>query len=165
MSVKTQSLTDLIEPVVNAFGLDLWGLQYSSSGAHAALLRVFIDSAEGVDVEDCAKVSRQLSAVLDVEDPISGKYILEVSSPGLDRPLFTLQQYQQFVGETIKLKLNRSINKRKKFKAYLRSVDEQKQLIEIECDGESLQIEFINIDKANVLGDIALFSKQPPKKH
>jgi len=153
MSAKTEVLTAIIEPVVQSFGLQLWGLQYSSHNGHS-LLRIFIDGEEGVGVDDCAKVSRQLSAVLDVEDPISGKYMLEVSSPGLDRTLFTLAQYTLYVGSTIKVKLNAAIENRKKFKAVLLSVNEVQQSIELDVEGKVVSIDFLNIDKANVEIDI-----------
>jgi ribosome maturation factor RimP len=152
MTVKTQTLGELIEPVVESFGLQLWGLQYVPHGSHA-LLRIYIDSEQGVGVEDCAKVSRQLSAVLDVEDPIQSKYTLEVSSPGLDRQLFNLSQYKTYIGKNIKLKLSRAIDGRKKFKAELISVDEEKQTIEIKFEEVNVEIEFINIEKANLIED------------
>ncbi len=158
VSVKQQVLEELIEPVVQAFGLELWGLQYIAQNNHA-VLRVFIDSASGVGVEDCAKVSRQLSTVLDVEDPISGKYTLEVSSPGLDRSLFKLQQYGAYIGQEVKLKLNHNVDfaeqKRKKFRAHLLAVDEVKNSIRIAVEGQEIEIDFLNIDKANVLGDVS----------
>lgn len=154
MSAKTEALTAIIEPVVESFDLQLWGLQYAGQGHHS-LLRIFIDSEQGVDVDDCAKVSRQLSAVLDVEDPISSKYTLEVSSPGMNRSLFALHQYVAYVGSTIKVKLNAAIDKRKKFKAVLLSVDEDKQNIELNLDGENITVEYINIEKANVFADFS----------
>jgi ribosome maturation factor RimP len=159
MSTKTETLTAIIEPVVESFDLQLWGLQYAGQGHHA-LLRIFIDGENGVGVDDCAKVSRQLGAVLDVEDPISGKYTLEVSSPGLDRSLFALKQYAAYVGSTIKLKLNAASaakDKRKKMKATLLSVDEDAQTLQVNMQGdgedEIITIDFINIDKANIVGD------------
>ena len=153
MSAKTEALTELIEPVVESFELKLWGFQYMAQGGHS-LLRIFIDSENGINVDDCAKVSRQLSAVLDVEDPISGKYTLEVSSPGLDRPLFKIEQYSVYIGSTIKVKLSRAIEGQKKFKAALVAVDEVQQSIEIELNGESISIDFINIDKASLVGNV-----------
>jgi ribosome maturation factor RimP len=152
-SAKTQVLTAIIEPVVESFGLQLWGLQYSSHNGHS-LLRIFIDGEQGVGVDDCAKVSRQLSAVLDVEDPINGKYILEVSSPGLDRSLFTLAQYTLYVGSTIKVKLNTAVDMRKKFKGILLAVAVDQQSIELEVEGKVISIAYLNIDKANVVIDL-----------
>lgn len=153
MSAKTETLTAIIEPVVASFGLQLWGLQYASHNGHS-LLRIFIDGEQGVGVDDCAKVSRQLSAVLDVEDPISGKYTLEISSPGLDRPLFNFAQYAGYVGKTIKVKLNIAVQKRKKFRAVLSAINQDKQSIELAVDGELVSIDYVNIDKANVVGEL-----------
>lgn len=158
MSAKTEALTAIIEPVVQSFELQLWGLQYVSQGNHS-LLRIFIDSEHGVGVDDCAKVSRQLAAVMDVEDPISGKYTLEVSSPGLDRSLFVLSQYSPFIGSAIKVKLNVAIDKRKKFKGNLISVDEIEQTIELDVDGSVVVIDFINIEKANMIEDLSNHKK------
>ena len=155
MSAKTEALTAIIGPIVESFDLQLWGLQYVGQGHHA-LLRIFIDGENGVGVDDCAKVSRQLGAVLDVEDPISGKYTLEVSSPGLDRSLFTLKQYAAYIGSSIKLKLNAASaakDKRKKMKATILSVNEDAQTIQVDLDGEVIDIDFINIEKAHVVGD------------
>jgi len=89
---------------VEALGFQLWGIEYVQAGNHS-VLRVFIDGENGINIEDCANVSRQVSAVLDVEDPISTEYTLEVSSPGVDRPLFTAEQYASYIGEDVKLQL------------------------------------------------------------
>ena len=98
--VSKLQLQQLLEPVVESLGCSLWGLEYISQGRHTTL-RLYIEAEGGVGVEHCEKVSRQVSAVMDVEDPISGEYTLEVSSPGLDRPLYTLEQFQAYVGETV----------------------------------------------------------------
>ncbi len=153
MSAKTETLIAIVEPVVESFDLKLWGLQYSGQGQHA-LLRIFIDSEQGVGVDDCAKVSRQLSAVLDVEDPISGRYTLEVSSPGIDRPLFYFEQYQNYIGSMIKLKLNVAQDKRKKLKATLLSLNEDNQSLEFSFEQEVITVDFANIGKANVFGEL-----------
>ena len=113
MSGVVDTLEQIVETVAESLGFQLWGFQYNSNG-NQSVLRVFIDSDDsekGVNVDDCAQVSRQLSAVLDVEDPITGHYVLEVSSPGLDRPLFKLDQYQAYIGSEIKIKLVRAVEK------------------------------------------------------
>ena len=98
MSAKLKQLEDILQPVVEGLGYEFWGIEFRSQGHHS-LLRVFIDDAEnGIGVDDCEKVSRQISGVMDVEDPIQTEYTLEVSSPGMDRPLFRLEQYEAFVG-------------------------------------------------------------------
>ena len=104
MSSKLEQLQALLAPVVEALGYECWGVEFLSQGRHS-LLRVYIDHANGVLVGDCEKVSRQISGVLDVEDPISSEYTLEVSSPGMDRPLFTLEQFARHAGELVKSKL------------------------------------------------------------
>ena len=102
MSSKLEQLQALLAPVVEALGYQCWGIEFISQGRHS-LLRVYIDHANGILIDDCEKVSRQLSGVLDVEDPISVDYTLEVSSPGMDRPLFTIEQYVAHVGDQVKL--------------------------------------------------------------
>ncbi len=116
-------LKALIEPVVNAFGCELWGVEFSTSGRNG-LLRVYIDKADGVGIVDCERVSRQLDGLLDVESPISGEYTLEVSSPGLDRPLYTQEQYQRFLGAEITVRLKVAFEGRRKFQGVLVGVEE-----------------------------------------
>ncbi|MEX1237590.1 MAG: ribosome maturation factor RimP, partial [Pseudomonadales bacterium] len=99
-----EQLRSLIEPVVEGLGLELWGIEYLAHGKRAQL-KVYIEKEAGVDVDDCARVSRQISAVMDVEDPIEAQYTLEVSSPGLDRRLFTLPQFEAFEGEQVRISL------------------------------------------------------------
>ena len=99
MHRQTVNLDNLLRPVIADLGYVCWGIEYQRQG-RGALLRVYIDSEAGIDLEDCEQVSRRLSGILDVEDPIAGEYLLEVSSPGLDRLLFTRAHYEQFIGET-----------------------------------------------------------------
>ncbi|HFE37119.1 MAG TPA: ribosome maturation factor RimP, partial [Gammaproteobacteria bacterium] len=94
---KQSHLQSLVEPVVGSMGYEFVGVEYLSQGKHS-ILRVYIDQPAGITVDDCSKVSNQLSAMLDVEDPIRGEYHLEVSSPGMDRPLFTGAHFSQFIG-------------------------------------------------------------------
>ena len=96
-------LDELIRPAVVALGYELWACEYIPQGKYS-LLRIYIDSEQGITLDDCEKVSGQISAILDVEDPIHGQYTLEVSSPGLDRPLYTAEHYQRYIGQMIKLK-------------------------------------------------------------
>lgn len=114
MTTLVGKLTDLIEPTIAAMGYQLWGLEYLPSGK-SSVLRLFIDSDKGIDIDDCAAVSRQVSGILDVEDPIVGEYNLEVSSPGMDRPLFTEQHYQLYCGQRVKMKLSTAIKDRRNF--------------------------------------------------
>ena len=97
MAGKQSQLETIIEPIVTSLEYDLWGVEFVSQGRNS-MLRIYIDRENGISLEDCEAVSRQVSAVLDVEDPIADEYTLEVSSPGLDRPLFKLEQYVALAG-------------------------------------------------------------------
>jgi len=101
-----------------------------------------------VGIEDCEKVSRQVSALLDVEDPISGEYTLEVSSPGIDRPLFTAEQFGLYVGETVNIRLRTAMQGRRKFKGVIERVNEG--VVDLLVDGESVAIQLTDLDKANI---------------
>ena len=148
MSSKLEQLQALLAPVVEALGYECWGLEYMSQGRHS-LLRIYIDHADGVLVEDCEKVSRQISGVLDVEDPISNEYTLEVSSPGMDRPLFTLEQFAKHAGELVKIKLRSPYEGRRNFQGPLRGVEEQDVVVLVDDHEYLLPIDLI--DKANII--------------
>ncbi|MGB2054932.1 MAG: ribosome maturation factor RimP [Porticoccaceae bacterium] len=149
MAVADIKLRQLLQPVVEALGCELWGLELQSGGK-TKLLRIYIDRAEeGVGIEDCERVSRQSSAVLDVEDAINGEYILEVSSPGMDRPLYELSQYEQFIGEDISLRLRFPYEGRRNFKGRLTGVDGD-EIIVVATDHEFL-FPVEGIEKANVV--------------
>lgn len=145
---KESRLIELLSPVVESMGFIFWGLEYKPQGKHS-LLRVFIDHDEGISADQCADVSRQISSVMDVEDPISGEYTLEVSSPGMDRPLFTLDQYQQCAGERIELKLRMPFDGRRKFSGRLVGVEEQDVVIHVDDEEFLLPIDLI--EKANII--------------
>jgi len=148
MSSKLEQLHALLAPVVEALGYQCWGIEFLSQGKHS-LLRVYIDHSNGILVDDCEKVSRQLSGVLDVEDPISSDYTLEVSSPGLDRPLFTLEQYAASMGEQVKIKLRSPFEGRRNFQGLLRGVEEQDVVVLVDDHEYLLPIDMI--DKANIV--------------
>ncbi|TWI50859.1 ribosome maturation factor RimP [Pseudomonas duriflava] len=148
MSSKLEQLQVMLAPVIEALGYQCWGVEYISQGRHS-LLRVYIDHINGILVEDCEKVSRQVSGVLDVEDPIPGEYTLEVSSPGMDRPLFTLEQFAAFAGEVVKVKLRSPYEGRRNFQGLLRGVEEQDVIVQVDDHEYLLPIELI--DKANVI--------------
>jgi ribosome maturation factor RimP len=141
-------LQELIEPSVVALGYQLWGVEMISQGRHS-MLRIYIDAEEGIGVEDCASVSRQVSGILDVEDPISGEYTLEVSSPGMDRPLFTLEQYQAFVGHVVQLKLRMPFDGRRRFKGVLKGIEDEDIVLVVDQEEYLLPID--HIDKANIV--------------
>jgi ribosome maturation factor RimP len=148
VSSKLEQLQALLAPVVEALGYQCWGIEFLSQGRHS-LLRIYIDHENGILVEDCEKVSRQISGVLDVEDPISNEYTLEVSSPGMDRPLFTLEQFAAHAGELVKIKLRSPFEGRRNFQGLLRGVEEQDVVVLIEDREFLLPIELI--DKANII--------------
>ena len=143
-------LRDLIEPVVAGLGYEAVGIELLAQGGHE-LLRIYIDCAQGVTVDDCQRVSHQVSGMLDVEDPIRGDYTLEVSSPGIDRPLFRRADFARFAGQRVKLKLSAPHDGRARYTALLRGLEGDDVLLEV--DGEALRIAFDDIDQARLVGD------------
>lgn len=150
MSSKLNKLEALIQPVTDALECELWGVQLLSQGAHSTL-RVYIEKADGVSLTDCETVSREVSAVLDVEDPISGKYALEISSPGLDRPLFTLRQYTQNIGQQVSLRLRTPFEGQRKFQGVLSGTETDAQEICIICNEHEFLFPLEMVEKANIV--------------
>lgn len=148
VSSKLEQLQGLLAPVVVALGYQCWGIDFSSQGKHS-VLRIYIDKEGGVLVDDCAIVSRQISGVLDVEDPISTEYTLEVSSPGMERPLFTIEQFALYAGEQVRIKLRSPFEGRRNFQGLLRGVEEQDVVVQVEDHEFLLPIDLI--DKANII--------------
>ena len=134
-------------PTVEALGFELWGVEYLSQGRHT-LLRLYIESPDGITVDDCAAVSEQVSAVLDVEDPITGEYTLEVSSPGMDRLLFKLEQYPAYVGEVVDLRLRTAFEGRRKYKGILKGIEGEDVVLHV--DDHEYLLPHDAIDKARV---------------
>lgn len=160
-SAKTQALHDLIAPAVAACGVALWGIEFLPQGRRS-LLRVYIDQphqddpetisdegGRGIGVEDCVRVTHQVSGVLDVHDPIAGEYALEVSSPGWDRPFFELSQMHDYVGQRVALRLISPVANRRKVDAVIESVDEEGLVVLM--DGQPQRIDGDNIDKAHLV--------------
>ena len=147
-----QDLANLFEPVVESMGYELVGVEFERGGGHGTL-RVYIDREEGVSLDDCAAISHQLSGILDVEEPIQQAYDLEISSPGIDRPLFKLEDYERFVGQTARIKLAVALQGRKNFKGELEGVTDSK-LVSIRVDGELFDLPYADIARANLVGDI-----------
>ncbi len=145
---QNQALLDLIEPEVSALGYELLGIELNRNG-HGSILRVYIDKPDGITIDDCVTVSQQLTGMLDVEDPIKGQYELEVSSPGLDRPIFTIEQFRKYIGETIKLRLYEKINERKRFTGVLISVEND--MILINCENEDFEVPINMVDRARLV--------------
>jgi ribosome maturation factor RimP len=122
MKQAPEHLVNLIEPIVEGLGYECVGIDYNPHPKHG-LLRIYIDSDNGILVYDCTKVSHQLSGVLDVEDPIQGNYQLEVSSPGADRPFFKVSQFEKFIGSQITVNLFTAINGRRKITGWIEKVE------------------------------------------
>ena len=141
----------MLRPTVEMTGLELLGIEYISAGNNS-VLRLYIDHENGIDVDNCADVSREVSAILDVEDPISSEYSLEVSSPGVDRPLFTKEQYTLVIGETVEVKLGMPLNGRRKFKGKLEAVESDNLVVVV--DGQDYELPISNIDKANLVAKL-----------
>ena len=149
MAVADSRIRQLLQPVVEALGCELWGVDLQT-GAKTKLLRIYIDKDNDlVGIEDCERVSRQASSILDVEDAINGEYILEVSSPGMDRPLYEIGQYKKYVGEDISLRLRFPYEGRRNFKGRLTGVDGD-EIILVVTDHEYL-FPVEGIEKANVV--------------
>lgn len=148
MAASTAQLQELIAPTVIDMGFEFWGLEYQTQSG-SSLLRVFIESPNGIGVDDCAQVSRQLSLMLDVEDPVKGEYRLEVSSPGMARPFFTLDQYKRHIGFSVKVKLRFAFEGRKQFKGVLAAVENDELVIR---DGEDeYSLPFEAVEKGTML--------------
>ena len=148
MSSSVTLITELIDTTIQALGLDLWGVELLQQGKYS-LLRIYIEREEGVMIEDCEKVSRQVSALMDVEDPIAGEYTLEVSSPGLDRPLFRIEHYSQYVGSEVDLKLRRPLDGRRKFKGQIIKVSGG--IVGLLVEGSEYDLEYSDIEKASIV--------------
>ncbi|MDT4288239.1 ribosome maturation factor RimP [Methylomonas sp. MO1] len=153
MKQAPEHLVDLIEPIVEGLGYECVGIEYNPHPTHG-MLRIYIDSENGILLEDCTKVSHQLSGALDVEDPIPGEYQLEVSSPGADRPFFKLSQFQRFLGSTVLVSLFKPIDKRRKITGQIKAVEGETVLLQ---DGEQLlSIPFQAMSKARLVPDYLL---------
>lgn len=147
MASREEKIESLLVPTIEALGFELWGLELLSQGRHS-LLRLYVDGENGVNVDDCAAVSRQVSAVMDVEDPITGEYTLEVSSPGVDRLLFRLDQYPAYVGEWIELRLRVPFEGRRKLKGTLKGLEGEDVVVQV--DDQEFLLPHGVIDKAQV---------------
>lgn len=152
MAGYAEQVQALIEPALEAMGYELVGVQHRSGGARG-LLRIYIDSRDGVTVDDCERVSHQVSGILDVEDPLPGQYTLEVSSPGLDRPLFRESDYQRFAGATVRVRLIRLWQGRRRFEGVLGGLHDGCVLL-TEEDGE-LSIPLELVESARLKPDLS----------
>lgn len=147
LSTLEQKLTEMITAPVEALGYELVGIEFVRG--RTSTLRIYIDSEDGINVDDCADVSHQVSAVLDVEDPITVAYNLEVSSPGLDRPMFTAEHYVRFTGEEVALVLRMAVQNRRKWQGIIKAVDGE--MITVTVEGKDEVFALSNIQKANLV--------------
>jgi ribosome maturation factor RimP len=147
MHIQNQNLLDLFEPEITAMGFELLGIELIKNG-HISLLRVYIDKFEGVNIDDCVLVSQQLTGLLDVKEPIKGQYNLEVSSPGIDRPLFTDEQLKKHIGHIVMIKLREKYRGKRKITGVLEAVDNLEIIIKCNENNEKIPSELI--DKAKL---------------
>jgi len=151
--MKDEELNALLAPLIGDLGLELVGIEFSP-GRGGSLLRVYVDTPDRpVTIEDCERASREISAALDVNDPVAGRYTLEVSSPGLDRPLFTPAHFVRFCGQAVKINVNLPLDGRRRFHGTIKEVDGDR--ITIEQDGAPVTIVHANIAKARLAPDYA----------
>ncbi|HVY54671.1 MAG TPA: ribosome maturation factor RimP [Thermodesulfobacteriota bacterium] len=141
------NVRELLEPILAGKNLELFDIEFKGQGKNG-VLRVFIDREEGVTIDDCALVSRELGTLLDIHDMIPGSYTLEVSSPGLTRPLRKPEDFLRFKGKKVKIKTSRDIEKRKSFIGRL--LDFRDGLVTVETEGGSFTIPYADIEKANL---------------
>lgn len=167
MADKATQIATLLTPTIEALGLELLGVEYLPAPG-SAVLRLYIDvpgdDARHVGIEDCESVSREVSALLDVEDPISSNYTLEVSSPGVDRPLFTAAQFARFVGEQAKVTLKLPQDGRRRLQGRILKVEGETVHVEIEGQGglaQEVAFGIGNVEKARLVPDWAALGYAP----
>lgn len=147
----SQRLTGLLEPVIEDLGYELWHLELVGGGSNR-VLRVYIDSPNGIALDDCEQVSQELSACLDVADPIQSEYSLEVSSPGLDRPLFTDEHFRRFVGYQVSVRTYAPVDGKRRFDGVVRSMENDE--LRLDIDGEEVVLPRSAIAKARLVPEL-----------
>lgn len=147
----TDRICEFVKPTIESLGLQLWGCELMGSGMDT-VLRIYIDKDDGITVDNCAEVSHQVSGILDVEDVIKEHYTLEVSSPGINRPLFTSSQFAKYIGQTIRVRLNRAIDNRRNYLGKLDFVNQD--TIKLIIDNETFELPIENIDKAKLVTEL-----------
>jgi ribosome maturation factor RimP len=149
MKSAEPKLTQLIRSVVEPMGYECVGVEHDAGGGGGAVLRVYIDHDDGIGLDDCEAVSHQLSGALDVADPIAGNYDLEVSSPGLDRPLFELEHFRRFAGARVRIRLAEKLDGRRRFDGRIAGTDDESILLDM--DGERIALPFRHIESARLV--------------
>lgn len=150
---RQDKLTQLLRPAVEGLGYELVGVEHLPMGKHT-VLRIYIDSIDGITVNDCSRVSHQVSGVLEVEEPIKGQFTLEISSPGIDRPLFNFEQFEQFIGSKVKLKLYHAIEGKRKITGLIESIEGDDINIKDADSDTVFNLQIDDIDKANIITDL-----------
>ena len=148
LGIMLNRLRELILPIAEAFQKTLWGIEVLSSGK-SRIVRVYIDSSNGVSVDDCANISRQISSLLDVESFLPERYVLEVSTPGLNRKLFEISQYSAYIGEKVRISLKAPFEKRKNYSGVLTKIEEFD--VVIESGEEEFTFPFEAIEKGHLV--------------
>ena len=148
MKQAPEHLVNLIEPIVEGLGYECVGIEYNPHPRHG-LLRIYIDSEEGILVDDCTKVSHQISGVMDVEDPIQGNYQLEVSSPGADRPFFKVSQFERYIGNMVLVNLFKAIDGRRKITGLIKKVEDD--IITLQDGEQVFEVPFTAMSKARLV--------------
>jgi len=148
MNAKEKKIEALLAPTVEANGCAIWGVEWLSSGRHSKLC-LYIDRAEGVSVDDCERISRQVGDVLDVEDILQQRYTLEVSSPGMDRILFAPAHYANSVGQRVDVRLNYPFEGRKRIVGILTGVEDGEAVIRVDDNEYLLPLE--NVQRARIV--------------
>lgn len=149
MRSAPDKLTKLLREEVELLGYEFVGAVLTGQGKGGSLLRLYIDHEDGINLDDCVQVSHQVSGVLDVEDPIRENYRLEVSSPGLDRPLFELAHFQRFEGQKARIQTRIKIENRHRFTGLLKGVEDATVLLE--DDGALYRIPMDEIETARLV--------------
>ncbi len=151
MNLQSEHISQLIESTISGLGFELVGVELAIQGK-GQILRVYIDHKKGVDIDDCQSISHQISGVLEVEDPIPGQYSLEVSSPGIERPLFKAEDYVRFKGLEARVQLKELYQGRRKLVGILQGLDNGDVLLEV--DGEMWNLSMVTIHKAHLTSDL-----------
>ena len=146
--MDTKYIKDILTEDIQSLGCDIWGIEFFGKHKNQTL-RIYIDNKQGISVEDCEKVSKHVIKLLDVENEFSNKYLLEVSSPGLDRKFFSKEQYLDYIDSVIKVRYINNINKKLSTKGILLSVTAESLIIE--CEDKHQEVPFSSIIQANLI--------------
>ncbi len=151
MHKQHNELMELLEPVITALGYEMLGIEYFKQ-KDGSMLRLYIDNDAGITIDDCTRVNHQVIGVLDVHDPIKEKYLLEISSPGLNRPLFTLEQFKRYPGQEVKMRLREKLDGRRMIRGVIKAVEEKAVIVS--DDGVDYLIPADVIDLAHLVSKI-----------